>query len=80
MGDFTYAGNADLHYMYGRENGNGRAALYECIAHSSQIDECRITEFFSHYIVNFVKHIHFGQGRESCTQSKPKTKHLERCG
>ncbi|GFX30404.1 hypothetical protein TNCV_3460551 [Trichonephila clavipes] len=30
---------------------------YECIMHSSLIDECRITEFFSSYIVNSVKHI-----------------------
>ncbi|GFV19150.1 hypothetical protein TNCV_3223681 [Trichonephila clavipes] len=27
MGDFTYAEIADMHYMYGRANGNGRAAL-----------------------------------------------------
>lgn len=27
MGDFTYAEKADMHYMYGRANGNGRAAL-----------------------------------------------------
>ncbi|GFT54400.1 hypothetical protein TNCV_2727341 [Trichonephila clavipes] len=26
MGDFTYAGNADMHYMYGCANSNGRAA------------------------------------------------------
>ncbi|GFV27215.1 hypothetical protein TNCV_869451 [Trichonephila clavipes] len=30
---------------------------YECITRSFQIDECRITEFFSGYIVNFVKHV-----------------------
>ncbi|GFU66128.1 hypothetical protein TNCV_2858011 [Trichonephila clavipes] len=27
MGDFTYAENADMHYIYGRANGNGRTAL-----------------------------------------------------
>ncbi|GFW39404.1 hypothetical protein TNCV_1833871 [Trichonephila clavipes] len=27
MGNFTSAENADIHYMYGRANGNGRAAL-----------------------------------------------------
>ncbi|GFX35660.1 hypothetical protein TNCV_744531 [Trichonephila clavipes] len=27
MGDFTYTDNADMHYMYGSANGNGRAAL-----------------------------------------------------
>ncbi|GFT14348.1 hypothetical protein TNCV_4003511 [Trichonephila clavipes] len=31
--------------------------LYECITHSFLIDECRITELFSGYIVNFVKHV-----------------------
>ncbi|GFW06123.1 uncharacterized protein TNCV_4479151 [Trichonephila clavipes] len=31
---------------------------YECITRSFLIDECRITEFFSGYIVNFMKHIH----------------------
>ncbi|GFY34997.1 hypothetical protein TNCV_5043731 [Trichonephila clavipes] len=27
MGDFTYAENTDMHYMYGNVNNNGRAAL-----------------------------------------------------
>ncbi|GFW37268.1 hypothetical protein TNCV_2632521 [Trichonephila clavipes] len=27
MGDIPYAENADMPYMYGRANGNGRAAL-----------------------------------------------------
>ncbi|GFU74982.1 hypothetical protein TNCV_3752331 [Trichonephila clavipes] len=27
MGDFTYAKNADMHYIYGIENGNFRAEL-----------------------------------------------------
>ncbi|GFS88499.1 hypothetical protein TNCV_1461391 [Trichonephila clavipes] len=27
MGDFTYAENIDMQYMYGRVNGNYRAAL-----------------------------------------------------
>ncbi|GFX36777.1 uncharacterized protein TNCV_5036131 [Trichonephila clavipes] len=27
MGDFTYAENAGMHYMYGRVNGNGTAVL-----------------------------------------------------
>ncbi|GFU87823.1 hypothetical protein TNCV_963791 [Trichonephila clavipes] len=27
MGDFTYAENSDMHYMYGRANGNNRAPL-----------------------------------------------------
>ncbi|GFV43960.1 hypothetical protein TNCV_492851 [Trichonephila clavipes] len=30
---------------------------YECIMRSFLIDECRITEVFNGYIVNFVKHI-----------------------
>ncbi|GFT38865.1 retrovirus-related Pol polyprotein from transposon TNT 1-94 [Trichonephila clavipes] len=52
MGNFTYAGRTDTHYMYGSANGNGRAALqmYHVQFH-------RITEFFSGYIVNFVKHV-----------------------
>ncbi|GFT75890.1 hypothetical protein TNCV_851711 [Trichonephila clavipes] len=57
MRDFTYAENIDMHYMYDRANGNGRAVHCECIACSFQIDECQITEFFSGYIVNFVKHV-----------------------
>ncbi|GFU07598.1 hypothetical protein TNCV_2225681 [Trichonephila clavipes] len=28
---------------------------YECITHSFLINECRITEFFRSYIVNFVE-------------------------
>ncbi|GFV51867.1 hypothetical protein TNCV_1322211 [Trichonephila clavipes] len=53
MGHFTYAENADMHYMYGRANDNSSAALrIECITRSFLIDECRFTEFFS-YIVNF---------------------------
>ncbi|GFW30616.1 hypothetical protein TNCV_455541 [Trichonephila clavipes] len=27
MEDFTYAENADMHYVYGRANGNGRAVI-----------------------------------------------------
>ncbi|GFV67464.1 hypothetical protein TNCV_4621451 [Trichonephila clavipes] len=30
---------------------------YECMTRSFLIDECRITEFFSGYIVNFMKHV-----------------------
>ncbi|GFY17689.1 hypothetical protein TNCV_1074241 [Trichonephila clavipes] len=30
---------------------------YECITRSFLIDECRITELFRGYIVNFVKHV-----------------------
>ncbi|GFS88833.1 hypothetical protein TNCV_1000431 [Trichonephila clavipes] len=30
MGDYTYAKNADILYMYDRANGNGRAALRMC--------------------------------------------------
>ncbi|GFW43042.1 hypothetical protein TNCV_1474381 [Trichonephila clavipes] len=30
---------------------------YECITSNFLIDECRITEFFSGYIINFVKHV-----------------------
>ncbi|GFU52435.1 hypothetical protein TNCV_193081 [Trichonephila clavipes] len=30
---------------------------YECFTRSFLIDECRITEFFSGYIVNFRKHV-----------------------
>ncbi|GFW65607.1 hypothetical protein TNCV_3550301 [Trichonephila clavipes] len=30
---------------------------YECITRSFLIDECRITEFFSSYIVNFTKQV-----------------------
>ncbi|GFV91682.1 hypothetical protein TNCV_4762471 [Trichonephila clavipes] len=32
----------------------------ECITHSFLIDECWIKEFFSGYIVNFVKHVRSG--------------------
>ena len=42
--------------MYGRVNGNGRAA-YECITSSFLIDKCRITEFFSSSTVNLVKKV-----------------------
>ncbi|GFY14690.1 hypothetical protein TNCV_647341 [Trichonephila clavipes] len=31
--------------------------LYECIMRIFLLDECRITECFSGYIVNFVKHV-----------------------
>ena len=52
MRDFMFAEKAGKHYLYNRANGNGRAA-----SHSFLIDECRITEFFSGYIVNLVKQI-----------------------
>ncbi|GFX80571.1 hypothetical protein TNCV_498391 [Trichonephila clavipes] len=55
MGDLTYAEKADMHYMYGRANGNGRTVRYDCITHSFSIDECQITEFFSGYIVKYVR-------------------------
>ncbi|GFU58719.1 hypothetical protein TNCV_932631 [Trichonephila clavipes] len=45
-----------MHYIYGRVNGNGKLR-YECITCSFLIDECRVTEFFSSYIVNIVKHL-----------------------
>ncbi|GFV77910.1 hypothetical protein TNCV_641 [Trichonephila clavipes] len=35
MEDLTYAGNADMHYMYNRTNGEGRAALRMYQAHFS---------------------------------------------
>ena len=66
MVEFTQVKKAGMQYMCGRANGNGRAALrmYHAQFH---IDECRITEFFSGYIVNLVKqvrstlpdHVHF---------------------
>ncbi|GFV39081.1 hypothetical protein TNCV_4339691 [Trichonephila clavipes] len=56
MGDLTFVKNAGIHYMYHRSNGNGRAALR--IYHVQfLIDECRITEFFNGYIVNFMKQV-----------------------
>ncbi|GFW00148.1 hypothetical protein TNCV_2914301 [Trichonephila clavipes] len=42
--------------MYSRPNVSGRAALRMCHALSSLIDECR-TEFFSGYIVHYLKHV-----------------------
>ncbi|GFX87467.1 hypothetical protein TNCV_1330021 [Trichonephila clavipes] len=50
IGDFMYAENADMYYMYGRANGNGSAAQrIECIKRSFLIDEA--------VIVNLVKHV-----------------------
>ncbi|GFV28921.1 hypothetical protein TNCV_3486631 [Trichonephila clavipes] len=46
-----------MHCMYGRANDNTTELRYERITRSILIDEYRITEFFSGYIVNFVKHI-----------------------
>ncbi|GFX56136.1 hypothetical protein TNCV_3062221 [Trichonephila clavipes] len=58
MGDFMYTENVDMRYMNGRAKGNGSAALQiECIKRSFQINECLITEFFSDYMVNFVKNV-----------------------
>ena len=54
MGDYVYAEKADMHCMYGLANGSSGAALQ---IYPSQFDECRITEFFSRYIVSLVKEI-----------------------
>lgn len=56
MGDFTYAEKADMHYMYGRANGNGRAALrmYRAEYPDRRMPDHRI---FNGYIVNFVKQV-----------------------
>ncbi|GFX73949.1 hypothetical protein TNCV_397601 [Trichonephila clavipes] len=65
--------------MYGHVNGNGELR-YECIPRSFLIDECRITELFSDYIVNFVKHVHSMSPdvmTKSCTQFKPARKLLK---
>ncbi|GFW11371.1 hypothetical protein TNCV_3808911 [Trichonephila clavipes] len=79
MGDFKYA---DRHHMYGHANGNGRA---KCIMRSFLIDECPITEFFSNYIVNFVKHVCSTSPDmmlvdEELNSIQGWKKHFERCG
>ncbi|GFX27058.1 hypothetical protein TNCV_439641 [Trichonephila clavipes] len=56
MGNFAYVENADMDYMYSRVNGNGIAAL-RMYTRSFLIHECRTTEFFSGYIVNFGKRV-----------------------
>ncbi|GFV96518.1 hypothetical protein TNCV_1999701 [Trichonephila clavipes] len=54
MGDFMYAKNADMHYMYGRANGNGRAALRVYHGQFPDRRKYRITEeFFRGYIKGF---------------------------
>ncbi|GFV27107.1 hypothetical protein TNCV_4853441 [Trichonephila clavipes] len=58
MGDLTYTEKTFRNHMYCRANGNGRAALRLHPGHRFLIDECRITELFSFYLVNFVKHLH----------------------
>ncbi|GFV99311.1 histone-lysine N-methyltransferase SETMAR [Trichonephila clavipes] len=57
MGDFPYAENADIVRMVTVE------LCYECITRSFLIDECRIAQFFSGYILNFGKHV-----RSHCTR------------
>ncbi|GFS84565.1 hypothetical protein TNCV_4607181 [Trichonephila clavipes] len=55
----------------------------ECITHSFLIEECWITEFFSGYIVNSVKHVRSASPDVILVDealSKPEIKHLERCG
>ncbi|GFU60044.1 hypothetical protein TNCV_1612031 [Trichonephila clavipes] len=47
-----YAETTDMRYMYSCANGNG-ATNVSCSVFL--IDECRIVEFFTGYIVNFVK-------------------------
>ncbi|GFS99033.1 hypothetical protein TNCV_1890431 [Trichonephila clavipes] len=59
--------------------------LYKCITRSFLINECRITEFFSGYIVNFVRHVRSTQPDmmlvdEEYTQSKSGRNPLERRG
>ncbi|GFV11379.1 hypothetical protein TNCV_3923281 [Trichonephila clavipes] len=49
LGNFTYAEKAGMHYVK-MINAELR---YKCITRSFLIDECRIKEFFSGYIVNF---------------------------
>ncbi|GFS71297.1 hypothetical protein TNCV_5050441 [Trichonephila clavipes] len=67
MGDFKYAKNAELHYMYRRANAELR---YECITRSFLIDESRITEFFSGYIVNLVTNVNrYDAGRRRVVRS-----------
>ncbi|GFV63029.1 hypothetical protein TNCV_4590761 [Trichonephila clavipes] len=51
----SHTEKAEMHYMYDK-NGNGKVAL-RMYQRSFLIDECRITEFFSSYIVNFVKQV-----------------------
>ncbi|GFS76753.1 hypothetical protein TNCV_1623061 [Trichonephila clavipes] len=56
MGDLTYAENANMHCMYVRANGNGRAELrmYHVRFPDRRMPDHKI---FSGYIVNFVKHV-----------------------
>ena len=42
--------------MHSLSKGKGRVS-YKCITSNFVIDECRITKFFSCYIVNFVKQV-----------------------
>ncbi|GFX82286.1 hypothetical protein TNCV_972981 [Trichonephila clavipes] len=71
-----------MHYMYGC--GMVKTELrYECITSSYRIDECRITEYFSGYIFNFVKLFLFHFTRHDAGRRavrSPERKHLERCG
>ncbi|GFS73113.1 transposable element Tc1 transposase [Trichonephila clavipes] len=50
MGDLTYAEKADMHYMYGRVKGNGRAALrmYHAQFPDRQILDHRILQRCAH--------------------------------
>ncbi|GFY21350.1 hypothetical protein TNCV_3993941 [Trichonephila clavipes] len=57
IGDLTYAEKAGMHFKYGRVNDDVRAALR---IHQAQFPDRRMpehTEFFSGYIVNFVKQV-----------------------
>ncbi|GFV94855.1 hypothetical protein TNCV_1028531 [Trichonephila clavipes] len=77
-----------MHYMYDRANGNARdkevfAGLrIECITLGCLIDEYRITEFFSGYFANFVKHVRSTSPdiMQNVEESNHARKTLERCG
>ncbi|GFX60314.1 hypothetical protein TNCV_4740701 [Trichonephila clavipes] len=60
---------------------------YECFMHSFLINEYLITQFFSGFIVNFVKHVRSTSpdmmlvNEELCAvQALKERRHLKRCG
>ncbi|GFT06200.1 hypothetical protein TNCV_1595961 [Trichonephila clavipes] len=55
VGDLTYAVNADMHYMCGCANGNGRAALL--MYHPQFLDHRMPDHIIFHLFIVNVRHV-----------------------
>ncbi|GFW34571.1 hypothetical protein TNCV_952011 [Trichonephila clavipes] len=53
---------------------------YECFTRTFLIDQCRIAELFSGYIINFVKHVRFTSSDVMLVNEAWKKKKLEHWG